>query len=128
MRGFTLTEMIIVIVILSILGLGSSRFIAFSARSMVDTAERQLLSSSANIALEKVLRGVRDALPNSVRVFDGGVNSHCIEYVPILFSSRYLSLPVITSGRVFEAIRFEQGSGCTAGLCGGLPHQPAGYL
>jgi MSHA biogenesis protein MshO len=87
--AFTLVELVMVMVVISILAIGSVKFISQSAQGLVDSAERQSLASTATIAVEKVLRQVRRALPNSVRIFDDGGNS-CIEFVPILHSSEYL--------------------------------------
>lgn len=54
--GFTLVELIMVIVVLGILATGSVRFIALSAEGLVDTGARQALASSATIAVEKIGR------------------------------------------------------------------------
>lgn len=104
-HGFTLVELVMVIVVLGILATGSIQFISQSAQGMVDSAERQALASSATIAVEKVLREVRRALPNSVRQFsDGG--SECLELVPIQFSSEYISIPIASNATSFNAISF----------------------
>jgi MSHA biogenesis protein MshO len=84
--GFTLIEIVIVIVILSILGVGSVQFISFSAQGYVDTVRRSELSSTATIVNEKMTRLLRDALPNSVRITS---DNRCIEFIPIIGASRY---------------------------------------
>ena len=103
--GFTLIELIMVIVVLGTLSVGSMRFISDSAQGLVDTAERQALASTATIAVEKVLREVRRALPNSVRSFSDGGN-RCLELVPILYSSEYVSIPTASAATSFDGIRF----------------------
>ena len=103
--GFTLIELIMVIVIIGIMGTVSIKFISHSAKGLVDTGERQALASSATIAVEKVLREVRRALPNSVRTFSDGGNE-CLELVPILYSSEYLSIPTASAGTSFQSIKF----------------------
>jgi MSHA biogenesis protein MshO len=104
--AFTLVELVMVMVVISILATGSVKFISQSAQGLVDSAERQSLASTASIAIEKVLRQVRGALPNSVRTFDNSGNS-CIELVPILHSSEYLTVPIVSAETDFEAIAFD---------------------
>lgn len=88
--GFTFIEMIMVIVIISILGVGSVQFISFSAQGYVDTVRRSELASTAAIVNEKITRLIRDALPNSVRIT---ANARCIEFIPIISASRYVRAP-----------------------------------
>lgn len=104
-RAFTLVELIMVIVVLGILATGSVRFISQSAQGLVDTTERQAMASSATIAVEKILRAVRRALPNSVRNFSDGGNE-CLELVPIAHSSEYISIPIASDAQRFNAISF----------------------
>jgi MSHA biogenesis protein MshO len=118
--AFTLVELVIVMVVISILATGSVKFISQSAQGLVDSAERQSLASTASIAIEKVLRQVRGALPNSVRTFDDGGNS-CIEFVPILHSSEYLSVPIIIAETDFEAIAFDDADGTELGFVAVYP-------
>ena len=118
--AFTLVELVMVMVVLSILATGSVKFISQSAQGLVDSAERQSLASTASIAVEKVLRQVRRALPNSVREFDDGGNS-CIEFVPILHSSEYLSVPTAIAETDFEAIAFVDAAGGETGYVAVYP-------
>lgn len=121
--GFTLIELIMVIVILAIMGTVSVKFISNSARGLVDTGERQALASSATIAVEKVLREVRRALPNSLRVFDDGANK-CLELVPILYSSVYLSVPTASAATSFKSIQFVNAVGGESGYVAVYPSSP----
>lgn len=118
--GFTLIEFIMVIVVLGIISLGSVGFISNSAQGLVDTAERQALASSATIAVEKVLREVRRALPNSVRTFSDGGNE-CIELVPILHSSEYVSIPIASADSSFKSIKFFGATGTESGFVAVYP-------
>lgn len=90
-RGFSLMELIIVIVISGILAVGSARFIAHSAGGYVATGVRQGNAAAAVVATEKISRELRLALPNSVR---RNASGSCIEFIPVLSASRYLSAPV----------------------------------
>jgi len=103
--GFTLVEMVIVIVVLGILSAGSVIFISQSAQGLVDSSARQQMASTASIAIEKILREVRRALPNSARTFTDSGNT-CLEFVPINFSSDYISVPTAAAAASFDAIEF----------------------
>lgn len=118
--GFTLIELVMVIVVLGILSIGSISFISFSAQGLVDTAERQVLASSATIAVEKVLREVRRALPNSVRTFTDSGNE-CLELVPILHSSEYVSIPTAGMATSFDGIQFFAATGAESGFVAVYP-------
>lgn len=96
-RGFTLVELIIVIVITSILAVGSVRFISFSAQGLVDTASRSDLSSLSLIASEKIKRQLVNALPSSIRTNSSG---SCLEWIPILAASEYVQAPFVGSPNV----------------------------
>lgn len=118
--GFTLVELVMVIVVLGILSLGSVKFVSQSAQGLVDTADRQILSSAANIALEKVLREVRRALPNSVRTFSDGANT-CLEITPINSSSEYISIPTASNALSFDAVQFSTHGVLTSGYVAVYP-------
>ncbi|CCK74545.1 MAG: type II secretion system protein [Oleispira antarctica] len=119
--AFTLVELVTVIVVLGILSTGSVHFISNSAKGLVDSAERQALASTATIAIEKVLREVRRALPNSVRNFEDDGNS-CLELVPILHSSEYVSIPIAAAETKFDAIKFVTASGTESGYVAVYPN------
>jgi MSHA biogenesis protein MshO len=91
-QGFTLIELVIVIVILGVLATGISSFIRFGTQSYTDAADRDAVISSARFVVERLNREVRNALPNSIRTI--GVNRQCLEFVPIDKSVVYLDIPV----------------------------------
>jgi len=97
--GFTLIELIMVIVIMSVMSVGSVKFITQTTQGVIDTAKRQRLAAVGVIAVEKMVREIREALPNSVRVFGG-----CIEFVPTIWGSQYITLPVLTGATSFTAV------------------------
>lgn len=99
MRGFTLIEVLIVIVVLSVLAVGSVKFISFSAEGYVATARRASLGATASITAEKLNRALRNALPNSVRVNGAG---NCVEFMPVLASSAYRQIPLSYSPAVIS--------------------------
>lgn len=69
-RGFTLIEMIVVIVLTSIIASAVAVFIKLPVQGYVDTARRAELTDVADTALRRMGRDLRLALPNSVRVRD----------------------------------------------------------
>jgi MSHA biogenesis protein MshO len=91
-HGFTLIELVTVIVILGVLATGITSFLRFGTQSYTDAADRDALISTARFVVERLNREVRNALPNSIRTI--GVNNQCIEFVPIDKSVIYLDIPV----------------------------------
>lgn len=89
--GFTLIELVTVIVILGILSVGASSFLKFGAQIFVDSTDREQILSSARFAIERLNRELRGAVPNSSRVSLGG---SCLEFTPIAYSFVYLDIPV----------------------------------
>ena len=90
-KGFTLIELVSVIVILGIVATSITSFIRFGTQSYTDASDRDALISTARFTLERLNREVRDALPNSIRTINNG---RCIEFTPIKQSVIYLDLPV----------------------------------
>ncbi|MCC2608029.1 PilW family protein [Planctobacterium marinum] len=95
--GFTLVELIAVIVILGIVSLGVTNFMGNSTQMYVDTAERDDILAKSRYTVERLNRAIRYALPNSIRVAANkppgqDVNAHCLEFFPIEWSTFYLSI------------------------------------
>lgn len=102
-RGFTLIEVVVVMVIVAALGVGITNFIGRSVQGVADTSERQKLAQVAWIVSERVSRDLRDALPNSVRV---NADASCLEFIPTIAGTDYLSVPVSSSSSSFEVVPF----------------------
>jgi len=89
--GFTLLEMIVVIVILGVLAAAISSFVSLSTQVYTEAVAREKLVSSARFVVERLNRDVRGALPNSLRLID---SSQCLEFTPIAESTTYTDIPV----------------------------------
>lgn len=88
MAGFTLVESVIVIVITGILAAVVAIFIRAPVQGYFDTVRRAELTDQADLALRRITRDVRLALPNSMRVSTvGGV--HYIEFIMTRSGGRY---------------------------------------
>ncbi len=100
-RGFTLTELIIVIVIVGILSVGVTRFITTTVGGYVDTAERQQMATAGVTAAERISRELRRSIPNSVRL---NASRSCIEYIPILAGTDYIEIPRTAADNAITAV------------------------
>jgi MSHA biogenesis protein MshO len=76
-HGFTLIEAIMVIVITGILAGVVAVFITRPVQGYVDSVRRAELTDVADVALRRIGRDVRLALPNSLRVS----GNSCIEFI-----------------------------------------------
>jgi MSHA biogenesis protein MshO len=81
--GFTLVEMVVVIAILGIVSAMVAVFIKRPVESYVDSARRAELSDIADTALRRMMRDLRLALPNSIRVTSVG----SVTYLEFLLTS-----------------------------------------
>ena len=89
-RGFTLIELIVVIVITAIVAGMVTVFIRAPVQSYLDVAARAELADAADLASRRITRDVRLALPNSVRVTNNESGSY-LELLLTKTGGRYLS-------------------------------------
>lgn len=95
--GFTLVEVIIVIAIMGIIGGLSTLIIGRSLDSYAALERRENMQTSIRLAVERISRELRNALPNSICVNNGGA---CINgagnqlyFIPVRDSGRYQDRP-----------------------------------
>lgn len=121
-KGFTLLELIIVIIILGVMSVGISGFITLTTQTYLNATERDKLLSSARFTIERLNREIRNAVPNSIRVTND-TTRQCIEFIPIKASTIYIDIPVLPSPKSEEitVVTFNDSQGnsysCTAS-CG----------
>ncbi len=88
-RGFTLVEMVMVIVVLGVV----SAMVAVFMKSPIDayfaTSRRAALTDAADLAARRIARDLRTALPNSIGPSAG--NSLCVEFIPTKAGGRYIA-------------------------------------
>ncbi|MCR4536192.1 PilW family protein [Shewanella xiamenensis] len=96
-QGFTLVEMVTVILILGILVVGVSSFVIFGTRIFVESSSVDQVLSQSRFAVERITRELRSALPNSVRLNGDNLTYQCVEFVPIEASTTYLAMPIAPS-------------------------------
>jgi len=87
LRGVTLIELAVVIVLVGILGALIVNFVA-PVRSYIDTTHRAALADTADTALRRIGRDLHLALPNSVRIASAGGVSY-LELLLVRTAGRY---------------------------------------
>ncbi len=91
--GFTLIELVSVIILTSVVMLGVTSFIGTGVQIYVDVTERDQILSDSRFVVERMNREIRAALPNSVRLA-GNASVHCLEFSPVRWSTFYEDIPV----------------------------------
>lgn len=84
--GFTLVEVVLVVVILGVVASIGSGFLVYTVKAYREGQEHANLVLRARVALEQMTRELRMAAPNSVRVSTTG---NCIEFLPVVGAARY---------------------------------------
>lgn len=85
-RGFTLLELVIVMVLIGITAVFGTRFIGRMAETQVAGAERAQLLAGARFTLERLRRELSQAYGPSVYINDDG---RCVSFVSAMGSGRY---------------------------------------
>ncbi|MDQ2821252.1 MAG: prepilin-type N-terminal cleavage/methylation domain-containing protein [Pseudomonadota bacterium] len=88
-HGFTLVEAIVVIAIIGIIGAIVAVFIRLPVQNYADSVARAEITDEADLALRRMARELRLALPNSIRV---NADGSAIEFLMTRTGGRYLAL------------------------------------
>ena len=91
--GFTLVELIMVIVIMGVIGGAVAVFMKSPIDAYFDTARRAGIADVADTTVRRMARDIRKALPNSIRLS----GTQCIEFIPTRTGGRY-RIEDITAG------------------------------
>ncbi len=87
-NGFSLVELIAVLVVLGILSSIGISFVVKTTQSYQETQTISKLTTKARQSVERISRQLRAALPYSVRLTNAG---QCIEFMPIASGGFYLN-------------------------------------
>jgi len=87
-QGFTLVEAIIVIALIGIVGAMVAVFIRMPVQNYADSLARAEVTDEADLAVRRMARELRMALPNSIRVIGDG---SAIEFLLTRTGGRYLA-------------------------------------
>ncbi len=97
--GFTLLELILVVVLLGVLASGAGLLISTPIEAYNDQLRRQQLVDQAEIALRQIARDVRRALPNSLRV-----NGAALEMINTVDGARYRDESATGTGAAYDEV------------------------
>lgn len=89
-QGFTIVELVAVIVVLGVIAVSATQFISQGVSVYVDTVRRDNLQQQSRFAIERLRRELANALPGSVRV-SSNLTTQCVEFVPIVAATTYLN-------------------------------------
>lgn len=123
MAGFTLVESVIVILITGILAAVVAIFIRAPVQGYFDTVRRAELTDQADLALRRITRDVRLALPNSVRLSTAG-GVHYIEFIMTRSGGRYRDVSDGSTGGDF--LSFTNAADLSFDVHGPLPAMTPG--
>ena len=88
-RGFTLIELVMVIIVMGVIGAIVSVFMKSPIDAYFDSARRAALTDTADTTARRMTRDIQRALPNSVRTPATTPANQCVEFIPTKTGGRY---------------------------------------
>ena len=88
-QGFTLIELVMVIVIMGVIGTTLAVFMRAPVDAYLDSGRRAALTDLADTAVRRLARDIARALPNSLRT----PSTQCVEFIPTRTGGRYRAEP-----------------------------------
>ncbi len=93
--GFTLVELMLVIVLLGIMAISVTRYLEFGVGMYSQSTEVQHALQQGRFALERLSRELRQSAPSSIRIAENvATGLSCLEFVPVRQSGVYANLPL----------------------------------
>ncbi|WP_298440967.1 prepilin-type N-terminal cleavage/methylation domain-containing protein [uncultured Ferrimonas sp.] len=114
-RGFTLIELVVTVVVISVLALGVTSFINYGARIYQSSSDWQQQMSQLRLASQRFSREVSQAVPGTV-----SVGSSCISFRPLASAERFFANPQIGTTDTILAYTPSCCSGSDCSPCNGL--------
>jgi|GEM_PF-2240001 len=102
-QGFTLVELILVMVITGIIAVGSTQFIVNSVRGLNDLTRRDVMANSLRTSIDKIQRQLSRSAATSVRIRRND-NAQCLELLPIREQAFYTQAPIASSGTSIQVL------------------------
>jgi MSHA biogenesis protein MshO len=119
-KGFSLIELVIVVVLIGILATVSAALIRQPIDASADVQRRARLADAADQAMARLSRDLRLALPNSIRTSADG---RAIEMLVAPMAARYRARPPAASGVAFDLLDFAAPD-ASFDLLSSLPNAP----
>jgi MSHA biogenesis protein MshO len=120
LRGFTMIELVMVIVLTGIVAGMSAVFIVEPMRAYVDQSRRTALVDDAEIALRRMGREIRAAVPNSVRVQNAG-GAFTLQFYRAVSGGRYRAAAPGNADAILEFDRADTRFDVLGGFPGVVP-------
>ncbi len=107
-QGFTLIELIVVMVLLGVLAAGAGLLINRPIEAYQDQQRRQMLVDAAELALRRLAGDIRHALPNSLRLVDNAPDGWALEMTPTVDAGRYRDQSGGAYGQPADRLEFDR--------------------
>lgn len=88
-HGFTLVELIMVIIIIGVIGGMVAVFMKGPIDAYIDSGRRAALTDVADTVVRRMARDLQGALPNSIRTSTSAAATNCLQFIPTKTGGRY---------------------------------------